>query len=92
MKIVRVDFKDNSIFDGTPILETYYLINPNKDKLQELKEMVETRFDYEYINDLPNEAYHRMREIADDPWYAIDTFVKENFVILDIDEVFDINY
>lgn len=92
MKIVRVDFKDCSIFDGTPILDTYYLIDPDEEKLKELKRKVETRFDYEYDNTLSEEEYEYMREIADDPWGFIDLFVELNFKTLNIDEVFEIDY
>ena len=91
MKIVRVDFKDCSIFDGTPILETYYLIDPDEDKLKELKRKVETRFDYEYDDTLSEEEYEYMREIADDPWGFIDLFVELNFKTLNID-TFEIDY
>ena len=91
MKIVRVDFKDCSIFDGTPILDTYYLIDPDEEKLKELKRAVETRFDYEYDDNLSEEEYEHMREIADDPWGFIDLFISINFKTLNID-TFKINY
>ena len=93
MKIVRVDFIDNSMFTGeNPILDTYYLIDPDEEKLRELKHAVETRFDYEYDDTLSEEEYQFKREIADDPWGFIDLFIEMNFKTFKMGETFEINY
>ena len=46
LKIVQLVIKDDEIQDIN------YLINPDKDKLAELKYMIEHRFDYEFENNL----------------------------------------
>ena len=89
MKIVRLDFVDNDI---SPILETYYLIDPDKNKLEELQQKLNARYDYEYDDTLSEEEYEYMREIDNDPWGFIELFVEMHFKTLNIDEVFEINF
>lgn len=92
MRIVKLDIVDNEVFDGSPVLETYYLIDPDKEKLRQLKHMVENRLDYEYDDTLSEEEYSYAEERANNPWEFIDLFIAMNFKTLDIDELFEINY
>ena len=48
-KIVRLDIVDNDYDNPNErILDTYYLINPDAAKLNELKTMISTRFDSDW--------------------------------------------
>jgi hypothetical protein len=86
LKIVELEIKDEEMCD------TYYLVNPNKDKLTELKHMVEHRFDYMYKEDILDEEFDKAEELVNNIWEAIDLFISANFVVLDIDEVYEIAY
>ena len=85
-RIVELVIKDEEIQD------TYYLINPAKDKLAELKHMVEHRFDYQFDESVSDEEFDKAEELINNIWEAIDLFVNTNFVTLDIDEIYEINY
>ena len=96
LKIVKLDIRDNDIV-GMPeypngILATYYLVNPNKAKLAELKNMVENRFEYQYDESISDEDFDKAEELANNIWEAIDLFIDINFVVLDIDETYEIAY
>ena len=86
VKIVRLVIKDDEIQNIN------YLVNPDKDKLAELKYMIEHRFDYEFENNLSNEAIKEAEEFCDNIWNNIERFIEQNFVTLDIDEEYQINY
>ena len=36
-KIVRVEMQDTEVFDGESLLQTFYLLDPDMDKLNEIK-------------------------------------------------------
>ena len=42
--IVRVEMQDTEVFDGDSLLYTFYLLNPDMNKLKEIKSAVEARF------------------------------------------------
>ena len=92
MKIVRLDIVDND-FDyrccDDKVLNTYYLVDPDKTKLAELKHMIEHRHDF---NGLTNEDIEAREEFCDFIWDKVDEFVNENFATLDINEVYEIKY
>lgn len=71
--IVRLDIVDNQPEgDADRVLETYYLVNPDMRKLNELRKAVESRFeDYD-----DNPAFG---SIAD-----IDAFVNKHFITIAI--------
>jgi hypothetical protein len=96
LKIVKLEIKDNDLVGMTDypngVLDTYYLVNPNKDKLAELKHIIEHRFDYQYNDNISDEEFEKAREIDDNIWEAIDMFISANFVTLDIDEIYEIAY
>ena len=39
-KIVRVEMQDTEVFDGESLLQTFYLLDPDMDKLNEIKKDV----------------------------------------------------
>lgn len=86
VKIVQLVIKDDEIQDIN------YLVNPDKDKLAELKYMIEHRFDYAFENNLSDEKIKEAEEFCDDIWDNIERFIEQNFVTLDIDEEYQINY
>jgi hypothetical protein len=86
LKIVKLEIKDEEICD------TYYLVNPDKDKLAELKHMIEHRFDYMFDENITDEEFDKAEELVSDIWKAIDLFISANFVTLDIDEIYEIAY
>lgn len=95
-RIVRVNIKDDELIgdavypDG--ILKTYCLINPDEEKLAELKHMIENRFDYQYDDDLTDEEVESAEKFCDSIWENIDTFVHDNFsILLDVYE-YEIEY
>ena len=93
MEIVKVDIIDNDLsYNENPILDTYYLIDPDREKLQQLKEMIENRFEYQYDETLSDEEIIVKELIVDNIWDCIYDFITTNFKILDINEVFEIKY
>ena len=88
-KIVRLEIRDKEMND---VLDTYYLISPNKKKLEELKHMIECRHDYMFVDNLTDEEYEKAEELADNIWDAIDIFISANFITLDIEETYEIEY
>lgn len=73
--IVCVNIVDNGDF-GPNILATYYLVNPDMEKLRELKEKVESRWEDEE-NGKDNPFL--------DGFYAVDNFVHKNFNLLRVE-------
>ena len=94
--IVKVEIKDNDIFGMSDypngVLDTYYLVDPNKDKLAILKNMVEHRFDYMSAENLTNEEFEKAEELNSNIWDAIDLFINTHFTVLNIDETYEIAY
>ena len=80
-EIVKLQFHDADINEHDGVLKTYYLIAPDRDKLIELKNMVENRFMNEDIETC-DYAY----------WDVIDDFVAKNFSTIEISETFVIEY
>lgn len=71
-RIVRLDIVDNEPEKpGKEILATYYLIEPNEDKLNALKELIEKR--------------NSGDEVSEIGIWDIDTFVAKNFILLDVE-------
>ena len=92
MKIVRVDIVDRDLGYGeNPILDSYYLIDPDKEKLEELQHKLKARLDYDYDETLSEEESEYLREIYNDPWGFIELFIETNFKTLNIDTV-EIDY
>ena len=91
MKIIKVDFMDYDVKCGADkCLTTYYLIDPNKDKLSELKQLVEGRFDYKDDDTLSDKQVKQAEEFAWFAWDFIDEFIQKNFKVLTIDEHYEI--
>lgn len=71
-RIVRLDIVDNEPEkQGKEIFATYYLIEPNEDKLNALKELIEKRNSGDTVSELGI--------------WDIDTFVAKNFILLDVE-------
>ena len=70
-EIIRVDIIDNDESYEDRLQGTYYLKNPDESKLQELKRMIENRFD-------ENNEFS-------DSYLAVENFIKENFETVDIE-------
>lgn len=71
-RIIRLDIVDNEPEkQGKEILATYYLIEPNEDKLNALKELIEKR--------------NSGDEVSEIGIWDIDTFVAKNFILLDVE-------
>lgn len=87
-KIVRLEIVNNDINE---VQDTYYLISPNKKKLEELKHMIEHRFDYMH-KDLTEEEFDKAEELVNNIWEAIDLFIHANFTTLNINETYEISY
>jgi hypothetical protein len=94
--IVKVEIKDNDLFGMSDypngVLDTYYLVDPDKNKLAVLKHMIEHRFDYMSAENLTDEEFEKAEELHSNIWDAIDLFISANFTVLDIDEVYEIAY
>lgn len=89
------DFRDESYHESYPngLLRSYLLVNPNEDKLKELKQIVEHRRDFEdNFEELSDEEYQKLDEFADSIWDYIEDFIEKNFTVIKIDDTFDISY
>lgn len=72
--IIRVDIIDNEPENPkNRVLETYYLLNPNRDKLEALRKAIEERLDDE------NSEYKGLWEIRE--------YINKNFLTLDIERM-----
>ena len=72
--ILRVDIRDNEEFDGDTLLHSYYLVNPDMKKLEEVRHDVEARFDNEDENGEP--SYKDIDDIEEE--------LKKHFILVDI--------
>lgn len=88
-KIVRLDIMDNDVAYDKRLLDTYYLVNPSDIKLDALKNAIEHRFDTFGLTD---EEIKAKEEFCDNIWFRIDEFIEKNFVVLNIDETYEIAY
>ena len=79
-KIIKLQFHDADINERDGILKTYYLVNPERSKLIELKNMVEKRCE------------HARYEEDCSYWDVIDEFVQKNFETIEISDAFIIEY
>ncbi len=72
--IIRVDIIDNEPENSkNRVLETYYLLNPNRDKLEALRKAIEERLDDE------NSEYKGLWDIRE--------YINKNFLTLDIERM-----
>lgn len=72
--IIQVDIIDNEPENPkSRILETYYLLNPNRDKLEALQKAIEQRLDDE------NSEYKGLWDIRE--------YINKNFLTLDIERM-----
>lgn len=72
--IIRVDIIDNEPENPkNRVLETYYLLKPNRDKLEALRKAIEQRLDDE------NSEYKGLWDIRE--------YINKNFLTLDIERI-----
>jgi len=72
--IIRVDIIDNEPENPkNRVLETYYLLDPNRDKLEALRKVIEQRLDDE------NSEYKGLWDIRE--------YINKNFLTLDIERM-----
>lgn len=72
--IIRVDIIDNEPENPkNRVLETYYLLDPNRDKLEALRKAIEQRLDDE------NSDYKGLWDIRE--------YINKNFLTLDIERM-----
>jgi len=76
VKIVRVDIVDSDVSLEDRLQDTFYLVEPNEDRLKELKDMVEQRFNRAENNEPAIEQY---TEVID--------FIYANFATIDIETI-----
>lgn len=74
-KYMRVDIVDNDCVYDSRVMDTYILINPNKEKLEELQNLLNERFE---------------NDDMDIDYGIIHDFISDNFEILDIDDYAEI--
>lgn len=88
--IVDPDWADSENLNG--VLGRYLLVNPDEDKLKTLKQMIENRFDYQNDKTISNEEIEKAENFCDNIWDHIGVFIEENFISLDVDREFEIQY
>lgn len=89
------DFRDTSYHESYPngLLRTYLLVNPDKHKLEELKDKVENRRDFEdEYDNLTDEQIKAAEDFCDSIWDFIDEFVNQHFTVLSVNDDFNITY
>lgn len=91
LKLVKLEIKDNELPATKKLLKTYYLLNPNNKKLEELKHLIEHRNDYMF-EDSNNEEILREKKIAENIWDVIESFIEIHFIVLNINDVYEIEY
>ena len=74
VNILRVDIRDNEDFDGNNLLHSFYLLNPDLEKLGEIRDAVETRLD-----DLDGDGNPSFESISD-----IEAVLRQHFTLVRI--------
>ena len=77
MNIVRLDIVDKDLPSAEQLQATFYLVNPDPEKLEQLKYMIETRFDNAPDNEVD--------------WSTIYDFISVHFRTVNI-ETFEIEW
>jgi thymidylate kinase len=77
-KIIRVDIIDNDWDEENPrIMETFYLVNPDMEKLDRLQKLMQNRFDYEENNEENIEYFEEIYDYIEENFTSIDIELKE---------------
>ena len=76
-KFVRVDIVDNDADYGCDkVMDTYILVNPKTEKLTELQQLLNNRFESGKFQD----------------YYDIDNYITENFEVLQMADFIEIEW
>ena len=77
-KIIRVDIIDTDWDNENPrIMETFYLVNPDVEKLDKLQKLMNNRFDYEEDNEENIEYFEEIYDYIEENFTSIDIELKE---------------
>ena len=74
VNILRVDIRDNEEFDGDSLLHSFYVLNPDMQKISQIRDMVESRLD-----DVDEEGNPSFESIGD-----IEAVLRQHFTLLKI--------
>lgn len=90
LQIVKLEIIDYDA-NGEILLELD-LINPDRKKLAELKQMIEHRNDALFDENATDEEIVAREEFNDFVWDKVFEFIAENFVVIDISTTYEIAY
>jgi len=77
-KIIRLDIIDNDWDEENPrIMDTFYLVNPDMEKLDKLQKLMNNRFDYEEDNEENIEYFEEIYDYIEENFTSIDIELKE---------------
>lgn len=77
-KIIRVDIIDTDWDNENPrIMETFYLVNPDMEKLDRLQNLMKNRFDYEEDSEENIEYFEEIYDYIEENFTSIDIELKE---------------
>lgn len=90
LNIIRLEIIDYDA--NSEILLEYDLVNPDRKKLAELKHMIEHRSDALFDENATDEDIIRAEQFNDNIWENVEKYIAENFVVLPINETYEIAY
>lgn len=93
VKITKLKIIDRDVDWGeNPVLDCFLLVSPDKKKLNELKEMVEGRFDYQFDDNISEEDFKTAEMFAGNVWDNVYEFIEDNFTVIDVDTSYEIEW
>ena len=88
LKIIDMDVS----WGEKPLVDCYLLINPDKSKLNDLKEMIEGRFDYNFDDNISEEDFAKAESFLSNIWDNVYDFINDNFIVVDVDTSYEIEW
>ena len=76
-RVIRLDIVDDSDTDGNRIQATFYLVNPDEEKIKELKQGVENRF---------SDNENGIENPFTDSFSAVINFIEDNFQTINVEK------
>lgn len=77
-RIIRLDIVDNDTSSVEAMQGTFYLLNPNEEKLEKLKQKIENRF-LDHENGIKNPFIDNFSAIID--------FIEHNFTTINVEKI-----